>query len=112
MNEKLLLTIAIIGSLTGLLVLFLLSENIQYQEKTIEKINAERIEDMIKINGIIDRVSNVKNLTFISLTQPSTIDVIVFHNITLFQGENVEIIGRTEEYEGEMEIIAHRIRVI
>lgn len=112
MDEKILIVVAFIGSLAGILILFALSETIEYSEKTIEKINAERIEDMIKLNGEVTKVNNIGNITFISVRQPSYIDVIVFDNISLFPGENVEIIGKSEEYNNKMEIIAHRIRVI
>ena len=113
MNEKTLLLIAFLGSLAGLFALFLLSENIDYSEKTIEKINAERIQDMIKLNGQVVSVNEISNITFISVMQPNYIDVIVFEdNISIFSGDNVEIIGKGEEYQGEMELIAHRIRVI
>ena len=112
MNEKIILTIAFIASLAGIFGLFIFSENIDYNEKTIEKINAEKIQDMFKIKGEIAKVNAVGNLTFISIMQPNYIDVIVFDNISIYEGEYVEIIGKGEEYEGEMEVIAHRIRVI
>ena len=113
MNEKTLLLIAFFCSLAGLFALFLVVENLDYSEKTIEKINAERIEDMIKLKGDVVSVNEVGNITFISVMQPNYIDVIVFdNNITLFSGDRVEIIGKGEEYKGDMELIAHRIRVI
>ena len=113
MNEKIMISIAFFCSLAGLFVLFLLVENLDYSEKTIEKINAERIEDMIKLNGEVVNINEVSNITFISIMRPSYIDVIVFDkNISLFSGDKVEIIGKGEEYEGKMELIAHRIRVI
>ncbi len=113
MNEKVLLVIAFLGSLAGLFALFVFSENLDYNEKTIEKINAERIEDMLKLKGEVASINEVGNMTFISVMQPNYIDVIVFDkNITLLSNDRVEIIGKGEEYKGEMELIAHRIRVI
>jgi DNA/RNA endonuclease YhcR with UshA esterase domain len=112
MNEKIILAMAFIGSMIGLIALFLFVENLDYGEKTIEKINAERIRDMVKIKGEVVSVNDIGNLTFISLMQPSYMDIVVFDHVDLFSGEKVEIIGSTEEYEGKMEVIAHRIRVI
>jgi DNA/RNA endonuclease YhcR with UshA esterase domain len=112
MKEKLILVIAFLASLAGIFTLFFLVENLDYGEQTIEKINEERISDMVKIEGDVIEVSDLGNITFISLMQPNYIDVVVFDEIELYSGERVEIIGMSEEYEGEMEIIAHRIRVI
>ncbi|MCK5283377.1 MAG: hypothetical protein KAK00_08275 [Nanoarchaeota archaeon] len=112
MNEKIILLTAFVGALFGLLALFFLSENLDYSEKTIEKINEERIEDMIKVEGQIVDFRNSGNVTFISLVHPSYMDVVVFDDIALRNGDNVEIIGKGEEYNNKMEIIAHRIRVI
>lgn len=110
MNEKMLLSICFLFSLAGLFGLFLLSEHLDYDEKAIEKIKGEKLQDMVKLEGKIIRVTTLENITFITLEQPSSIDVVVFDNVTLYQGEKVEIIGKGEEYNGKMEIIAHRIR--
>lgn len=113
MKEKTLIAISIIGSLAGLFVLFLLTENIEYNEKTIEKINSEKIQDMIKVNGEVVSARSGGNATFIQIKQPGYIDIIVFNSdLSLDKGENVEVIGKSEEYNGKMEIIGHRIRVI
>ena len=113
MNEKTLLLISFIGSLAGLLGLFFLSQHLDYGEQTIEKINTERIQDIVKIEGEVSHVSKGENITFILVKQPSMMDVIIFgKNITLYEGDRVEIIGKGEEYNGKMEIIAQRIRRI
>jgi aspartyl/asparaginyl-tRNA synthetase len=112
MGEKLMLFIAFILSLLGIIALYALSENIDYNEKTIEKINSEKILDMVKIVGEVERVGNSGNVTFITIQQPETIDVVVFDKIELNEEDNVEIIGKSEEYNNKIEIIAHRIRII
>ena len=83
-----------------------------YEEKTIEQINAEKIKDIVKVKGKVDSVSNVGNVTFIRVIQPGYMEVLAFENISLYEGEMIEIIGKIDEYEGENEIIAHRIRSI
>jgi len=52
------------------------------------------------------------NITFFSVVQPSSIDVVAFSNVSVVAGDKVEIIGKGEEYKNEMEIIAHRIRLM
>jgi DNA/RNA endonuclease YhcR with UshA esterase domain len=112
MQDRTLIIISFLGSLAGLFALFLLSENIDYSEPSIEKIRNERILDMVKLEGEVMSVSALDNITFLSLVQPSSIEVIVFDPLNISKGERVEIIGKGEEYNGEMEVIAHRIRVI
>ncbi|MBD3164484.1 hypothetical protein GF323_04740 [Candidatus Woesearchaeota archaeon] len=112
MEEKIIVFVAFLGSLAGILILFSLSESLDYDIKTIEKINSEKMQDMIKINGKVIEVNSMENITFIRVQQPSYIDVIVFDNMTVPAGTRIEVIGQSEEYQNKMEIIAHRIRVI
>jgi len=112
MKENLLIILAFIGALFGLLVLFFLSETLTYEEKSIEKINSERLSEMIKIKGSISHVRHSDNITFITIAQESTIDVVVFDSIGVITGDYIEVIGLSEEYQNEMEIIGHRIRII
>ena len=51
MNEKTLLKIAIIISITGLVALYFISDRIETEEKVIENIDATDIEKDIKQNG-------------------------------------------------------------
>ena len=68
----------------------------------------------MKILGRVTRFTETENVYFIEIQQPSTIDVLIFKNepLSLTEGDNIEIIGKIDEYEGEMEIIGNRIRVI
>jgi DNA/RNA endonuclease YhcR with UshA esterase domain len=68
----------------------------------------------VKILGRVTRFTETENVYFIEIQQPSTIDVLIFKNepLSLTEGDNIEIIGKIDEYEGEMEIIGNRIRVI
>jgi RecJ-like exonuclease len=112
MSEKAMIFAAFLCSLIGLFALYFIAENIEYGEKTIEKINNEKIEDMIKINGEVIKAMNNGNVTFLSIRQPTDMEVIVFQGVNVATGQKVEIIGKSEEYNGKMEIIAHRIRVL
>jgi hypothetical protein len=112
MNEKLLLLIAFIGAICGIFALFTLSMSLDYSEKTIEKMNSEKIEDMIKVQGEVASASGNGNVTFISIKKDCYLDVIAFGDANLNIGEKIEVIGKSSDYDDKKEIIAERIRVI
>ena len=109
------LKIALVCALIGVIVLFFISSNLEASEKTIDKINKEHIGEDVKLIGRISRIVETEKVYFIELTQPATISVLLFkdgNGLDLTDGDNVEIIGEIDEYEGEIEVIAHRIRVM
>jgi len=116
MKEKTLLKIALICSVVGIAMLYIFSEGIEIDESTIENINKGNVGESIKIKGVLSRVSSADNAVFLEITQPQTLSVILFKekdiNITLEEGDYVEIIGKIEEYKGKREVIADRVRVI
>ncbi|MCK4860251.1 MAG: hypothetical protein KAS87_06820 [Candidatus Omnitrophica bacterium] len=116
MKEKTLLKIALICSLLGLLTLYLTSNNIEIKEKNIEKITLENKDEFVKLKGIVSNVIDTEKVTIMEITQPQQITVVLFKNenktIPIQQGNEVEIIGKVDEYEGRMEIIADRLRVV
>jgi len=115
MKEKTLLKIALICSITGLFILYILSENISIEEKTIDKIDKSNFGEYVKVKGTVDKVINTENVVIIDVVQPQKISVVLFKedtNISINEGSEVEVIGKVEDYNGEMEIIGSRVRVI
>jgi len=115
MQKKDLLKISLIVSLIGIAVLFVITQRIEINEKNIDKINKDNIGDYVKIKGKINKIDDLKNAVKINVVQPSTMDVIIFKNnqsIDFEEGDNVEVIGRVEEYNGKMEVIGEKVRVI
>jgi len=116
MKEKNLLKIALICSLLGLLILYLVSNNIEIKEKNIEKITLDNKDEFVNIKGTISNIVNTEKVTIIKILQPQEITVVLFKNenktTTIQQGNEIEVIGKVDEYEGKIEIIADRVRVI
>ena len=116
MKEKSLLKVALICSLLGLLILYLISGNIEIKEKDIEKITIDNKDEFVKLNGIVNNVIDTEKVTLIKILQPQEITVVLFKNenktMPIRQGNEVEVIGKVDEYEGKMEIIADRLRII
>ena len=116
MKEKTLLKTALITSLLGLLILYLISSNIEIKEKNIEKITLDNKDEFVKLRGIVNKVIDTEKVTIMEITQPQQITVVLFKDanisMPLQQGNEIEIFGKVDEYEGKLEIIADRLRII
>jgi len=116
MKETILLKIALIVSLVGLVSLYLISNNIEINEKNIEKITIDNKDEFVKVKGLVSRVIDTEKVTIINVMQPGEITVVLFksNNATtpIQEGNEVEIIGKVDEYEGKLEIIAQKARII
>ena len=116
MHQKVLLKIALVCVFVGLFLLYVFSETIDIDYTAISKINNAESGEKIKIIGIVSEVYSSDNAVFIKVTKAETAEVVVFkqsnENITINYGDVVEIIGRTEDYNGKREIIADRIRKV
>lgn len=111
MKEATLLKIAMITTITGIFLLFIISEKLPIEEiKDIE--TTDKID--VKLKGPVSRISDLEKVAFITITQPKDTTVLVFkkEKLNISEGDYIEVIGRIEEYEGEKEVIANRIRVI
>ncbi len=112
MEEKTLLKIAIICALAGIFILYLISDNIEVSESSIGKIEGEQIGNDVKVKGVVKDVFNGEKISIITVTQPSDMKVILFENVSIAEGDYIEVIGGIDEYEGEMEVIGDRVRRI
>lgn len=116
MKEKTLLRTALICSLTGLFALYLISENITIEEKDIEKITMENKDEFVKLTGIVNNIVDTEKVAIMEISKPQKITVVLFKNenrtMPVYIGNEVEIIGKVDEYEGKMEVIAERLRTI
>ena len=109
MKEKILLKIALVCSLGGILLLFFISDKLDINEKMISEIDEVEIGSEVKIQGVVSGVEKRGSMVIVDIAQLEKMNVIVFDNISLNQGDYVEINGRVEEYEGETQLIADKI---
>lgn len=104
--------ISIICALAGIFILYLISDNITVDESSIGKIEEEQIGNDVKVKGIVKDVFNGEKISIITISQPSDMKVILFENVSIAEGDYIEVIGEIEEYNGEMEVIGDRVRRI
>jgi DNA/RNA endonuclease YhcR with UshA esterase domain len=110
MQEKSLFKISFIIVTLGLVFLFFYSSNLNLN--AIESIETAIVEETVKINGVISRISNHENVVFLVVEgqKTETMEIVVFNeNLYLKQGDQVEITGQIEEYKGKKEIIASSV---
>lgn len=113
MKETALLKIALICSLAGLFMLYLISTRIEPKDYKPSILN-KNIGDDVKLKGVITRITDKGNVVFIEVNQQSPINVVLFTDdaLKLNNGDNVEVIGKFQEYNGKPEIIAEKITVV
>ena len=114
MKETTLLKIALICSLVGLIALYFISTKIEIKDYKPNKLS-ENAGDDVKLSGIITKINDKGNVVFIELNQKAPISVVLFtenNNLELQNGDNVEVIGKVQDYNGKNEIIAQKIRLI
>ena len=86
------------------------------KEKNIENITIDNKDEFVKLRGIVNKVIDTERVTIMEITQPQQITVVLFKNenktMPIKKGNEIEIIGKVDEYEGKLEIIAHRARIV
>lgn len=113
MKETTLLKIAVIISLAGLVLLYIISDEIELSESSIEKINKGDIGEVVKVSGVINSITATDKVTFLTIEKTGEIKVIVFDKLDyLEEGMYIEVIGEIEEYKGEREVIGNAVRII
>ena len=114
MEEKILLKVAIICSLLGILILFLVDETISLKESKIESIDESKLDQSVKVKGIVNNFRIIKSLKLFELKdETGKIKVISFDkDLELTNGALIEVEGRVTEYRNELEIEASKIKVL
>ena len=114
MKENTLLKIALVCSLVGLAVLYVISTKIELKEYKPNELN-KNVGDDVKLQGTVGKITEKGTVVFIEVSQINQVNVVIFAqdaDLKLNKGDNVEILGKVQEYNGKEEIIADKIRVI
>ena len=112
MQEGLLLKISLICSLIGVLALFFLSENIKLDEASIDDISRLKEGNDVKIKGFVNKITDLDKMAILDVAQLKSVPVVLFKsgNLTISEGDYIEVTGEIQEYEGKMELIGNEIR--
>ena len=114
MKETTLLKIALICSLVGLIVLYFISTKIEVKDYKPSSLN-KNVGDDVSLKGIVTKINDRGNVVFVDLQSQNYVTVVLFtkdENLKLKNGDDVEVIGKVQEYNGKNEIVAQKIRII
>ncbi|HLD06727.1 MAG TPA: OB-fold nucleic acid binding domain-containing protein [Candidatus Nanoarchaeia archaeon] len=114
MQERLLLRIALAAGTIGILMLFFLSEHAAIDERAIDRLTAADVEADVRVKGVVQRIDDREKVAFLSIAQLKDIDVVLFKdgNLSLKEGQLVEVIGTVDEYEGKVQLIGNEVSVL
>jgi hypothetical protein len=104
MRDSTLFKIALVITVIGLALLFLVQDNINITSDT----NLE----YVKLTGKVENIVNTGSVTIMEISKQDSVDVVMYDVVRLKVGDEIEILGEFDEYEGETQIIAQRVRVI
>ena len=114
MKETTLLKIALICSIIGLVSLYFISTKIDAKDYKPGLLN-KNIGDDVKLKGTVTKINDKGDVVFIEVNQQNPVDIVLFtgeDSLRVVEGDNVEVLGEIQEYNGREEIIAQTIRVI
>ncbi len=103
MEEKILLRTALVCSLVGIGIVFLMSQ----VKTSIAEIDESLVGQPVKIVGKISGVNNLESLSVLQVyDNTGAIDVVVFEGIYEL-GQDVELRGEVSEYEGSLQVVVN-----
>lgn len=112
MKEKTLLKIALAAGMLGIVVLFVLSQQISVDEAMISRLD-KMVDDDVVVTGSVVGVNALDSATFLMLQKDEVVTVVLFGKLPSVEvGDLVQVRGTVSEDEGEAEIIGEEVRVV
>ena len=96
MNEKVLLTIALICILTGLPILYITSKFVSAEDPRV----------LTELSGVVDRVTEMEKITIVNVKPSSNIPVVFFDPVNFVQGDTISVKGQLKSYKNKLEFVA------
>ncbi|MFO8016118.1 MAG: OB-fold nucleic acid binding domain-containing protein [Candidatus Woesearchaeota archaeon] len=117
MDEGFLLRASVVCSIVGVVALYIISGSIDAGETDISRITMGEAEGDVVVRGSVSRIFRNEDVMIIGLQKNEEISVVMFSRdypdyMGLSEGDEVEVRGSVDEYEGEKEIIAEEMRIV
>ena len=115
MDEGTLTRIALIASLTGMLILLFATEKISINSEEIALITEESLEQTVKVKGKVTQIKDTPAVGILTIEDNSgKIKVIAFkedEELNIKKNNIIEVEGEVMQYQGKLEIEAKVIKV-
>lgn len=120
MRERFLMRISFMGSIIGLIAIYMIVSQMDYSSVKIGSITGEMIGETINITGAVrDVFVHEDGHIFVSLFDDTgEIKVIIWSDTakelseTIEKGKYVNFIGNVNLYKGELELIAREVKLM
>lgn len=120
MNERFLLKLSFMGTLIGIIAIYIIVSQMDYTSVKIGSITGEMIGETINIIGAVRNVYlHEDGHVFLSLSDDTgEMKIVIWSDVagklneTTEEGDFVNVIGSVKLYEGELEIIAKDVKVL
>lgn len=114
MEEKVLLKLSLIVSLTGILILIFISNSIEIKEYKISELNKDTIGKDVKVEGRITRITETPGLYIFNIEdETGEITAIAFKEDPINLTKDIQVIleGKIIEYKNKLEIEVQQITI-
>ncbi|MFC1698270.1 hypothetical protein ACFL1H_08095 [Nanoarchaeota archaeon] len=120
MEDKTLLKTALLLTITGIIVLFIMSDNINLQNMEIsdfdnKEFSKSLLDKEIKVTGKLIKVQQNNNSAILEIEQhvPKRLTIFLFKDeeLNLEKDTYITVSGEFKEYEDKFELIANKIEI-
>ncbi|HIH24920.1 TPA: hypothetical protein HA251_07845 [Candidatus Woesearchaeota archaeon] len=111
MHDRWIIAISLCVSALGIAGLLFALIVMEPESYSLDEARALPDSAPIRVNGTVVAVRAIGNLTIITLTQPSTIDVSVDGELDVSHGDCIIVDGKKERYNGRVQVDTTRVEL-
>jgi RecJ-like exonuclease len=104
--------ISLATAIIGLIMIILLSYNLEPKKSDISSLDSKDIGKFVKIAGEVTSAKSGETSFFEVSDGTGGISVVYFGKIDISKGAEIEVIGKVDEYKGILELKADKITSI
>ncbi|MEK6936491.1 MAG: OB-fold nucleic acid binding domain-containing protein [Nanoarchaeota archaeon] len=116
MAEDLLVKIALVVTIVGIIILFLISDKVKPREYQINLLSKENLDQLVKIKGEITEIKETQSLSLLTVEdKKGKIKVVLSKKHQIVKpkkGQEVEVIGKFKTFREDFEIDAEEIKIL
>ena len=79
-------------------------------QKRLDMHYDDKLDEKIRINGVVKNVIEKDKVMLITIENSCSALVVSFDDVSVKEGDNIEVVGTVKEYKGKTEVVAEEIR--